>query len=758
MSKLDVARLKEPAAWIMLAAGGLDILLTLGRILIGSSGPLGGSGPSFTERAFGHFFSLTSPLNVALVLGAVLLVTKVGRPSPKAKPIAYVAAGALAVATVFGALSLLLGLFAGNGARATVEFVLTGAPILALAAVALVYLLPQVLPERRATGYQQNYGPQGYAQQPPSQGPPAFGQQPPPQAQQGYGQQPPGQSGYAQEYAQGQPGFPPAQEYGQQPPPQGQQPPYGQQPGYTQQPPSYGGQPEQPPYQQQPYNPQGQPFAQQDQPAQPPQPAQDAYQPPQPRAALPALPAAPSDREPSRSEQPAGQFEAGYGQATASQDPYSTPAAGSPAQDGYNSPDAYSTPAPDAYNPQSQDSYGSQAQPSHAAYAPSETAPDATYPSQPEYQPAPYVPADSQPNQYGHPNPYSPSDSQSNVYGSADQYAPPADSQPNPYAPQPDSHAGAYAPADSQPNVYGSADPYAPPADSQPNPYAPQPDSQLGAHSDSRPNNLYAAPVEQPGAFGSGYPTTETAPSVPYPQSDPQYGGQQPYYDRPSAFDQQAGQPAGQQGGQHGGQQAGPQGGQPFTGYSGSEFSTPAQEPAFQEPDPPVDPRSQQLLDAYQQADTYQSGVGTQPDLRVPDYGAQGARPHDDLFGNPQQQGQPQHGQQQGQPQHGQQQGQPQYGQPPQAQQPYPGQPQHSQAPYDPQQAAYPQQQGQYDAQGYRPQHHQAPAWGADAPAADSTIRLDQSALRGDALGEQTRQGDDPIDPTAIYTPNEPRR
>ena len=115
VSKLDVTRLKEPAAWIMLAAGGLDILLTLGRILIGSAGPLGGSGLSFTERAYGHFFSLTSPINVALVLGAVLLVTKVGQPSPKAKPIAYVAAGALAVATVFGALSLVLGLFAGEG-------------------------------------------------------------------------------------------------------------------------------------------------------------------------------------------------------------------------------------------------------------------------------------------------------------------------------------------------------------------------------------------------------------------------------------------------------------------------------------------------------------------------------------------------------------------------------------------------------------------------------------------------------------------
>jgi hypothetical protein len=35
-------------------------------------------------------------------------------------------------------------------------------------------------------------------------------------------------------------------------------------------------------------------------------------------------------------------------------------------------------------------------------------------------------------------------------------------------------------------------------------------------------------------------------------------------------------------------------------------------------------------------------------------------------------------------------------------------------------------------------------------------MRIDPSAYQGDALGG--RPGDDPIDPTAIYTPNEPRR
>jgi len=145
-----------------------------------------------------------------------------------------------------------------------------------------------------------------------------------------------------------------------------------------------------------------------------------------------------------------------------------------------------------------------------------------------------------------------------------------------------------------------------------------------------------------------------------------------------------------------------------------------------------VDPRSQQLLDAYQQAETYQSGAGTTPDLRVPDYTSRPSS-YDDPFGRPQQPSQ------YGQP--SQQSGQ--HTQPPQGSQ-------HGQQSYEP---------GQYDPPGYQPQHHQAPAWGTEQPPADSTIRMDPAAFRGgDALGEQPREGDDPIDPTAIYTPNEPRR
>ncbi|PZG14199.1 hypothetical protein C1J01_27550, partial [Nonomuraea aridisoli] len=220
-----------------------------------------------------------------------------------------------------------------------------------------------------------------------------------------------------------------------------------------------------------------------------------------------------------------------------------------------------------------------------------------------------------------------------------------------------------YVPADSQPNAYGQ-NPYAPPAD------------QAGAYTppgETLPN-AFAAPGEP------AYPGGETAPSMPYPSAEqPSYGQQQ--YGQ-SAFDQQ--------------------GGQPFTGYSGQEYAASA---GYQEPDPPVDPRSQQLLDAYQQAESYQhsNAGGTQPDLHAPGYAGQG-RPYDDPLGHPQQQP----------PQHG---------------------------------GGYEPQQGQY-----QPTHQAQPGW--PEAQGESTMRIDPAAFGGD----HRRPGDDPIDPTAIYTPNEPRR
>ncbi|MFC7589890.1 hypothetical protein ACFQYP_44025 [Nonomuraea antimicrobica] len=733
MSKLDVARLKEPAAWIMVVTGLMTVVLAVGRILIGSS-----MSSSFAERAMNGFWSVTSPVVTALLLGSVLLVTQVGRPSPKAKPITYGAAAGLLLATVFGLLALLAGLFAGAGARGTIEYLLLGVPTLALTAVALVYLLPQVLPERPAAQvYHGQFGPQpgffgnqpqqaydqpqagpGYGQpdQPqPGYGQPGFAQQPPAAQQPGYGgphDQQPGYGGlhdqqpaaHAQQSPSGQqPGYgqqPPAAQPGfggphdqQQPAAYAQEPQSGQQPGYGQQPPST------PSYAQQPHSTPG--YAQQPLSGQQP-------------GHLQQLPSSPGYGQqppstPGYGQQPPST--PGYGQQPPStpgyaQQPHSTPGYGQQAP-GFGGqagqPDAqaaaYTPPAPEAYppirgalpaapsdqrQPEQQDSQAAYAPQSFGqqAYAPADTAPSA--PSAPpvqeystppvgEYTPAPYVAADSQPDVFGEPSP--------------NPYAPPANDQPNPYAP-----AG-----EQQGN------PYAPPAD-------------------------------------PAYPPADTSPNVQYPQSEqPSFGQQQPYFGQ-SAFDQSQ------------------QGGQPFTGYSGHEYTAPptyqeasSQEPAYrepayqdsayQEPDLPVDPRSQQLMDAYQQAETYQSNVGTQPELRVPDYAGQQTgqpgRQYDDPFGHPQHSAQ-QHPQP---PQHpGPQQPGPQQYPAPQH-----GAPQHS--------SGYEPQQGQY-----QPTHQAAPGW-PDVQG-DSTMRLDPTQYGGGSGfgGDQRRPGDDPIDPTAIYTPNEPRR
>ncbi|MFI6538348.1 hypothetical protein ACIBHY_38255 [Nonomuraea sp. NPDC050547] len=666
MSKLDVARLKEPAAWIMLAAGVTSTLVAVGRFLIGGDGAYGSS-IGLTERGAIYFSSLTSPVTIALLVGAVLLLTKVGPTAKSAGPVTMTAAITLSAMALFGVLALFVALFAGNGFRSIVELLLTGLPTLALTVLAALYLMPQALPARRPVttfspqpgfGQPQGYGQQSFAQQPGFTPQPGFGQ--PEYAQSEYGQQPE----YAQQPTSGQAFAQPApgQAFGQQPP-SGQQPAYaqpgygqgqpgtgqqgfgqpgfvaadpGQQPGHAQ--PDPGQQYGQPPFAQ---SEPGQSFGQQgfgaeqeayqgfQRPAAPEPPA------PQPRAALPAAPepqqyAQPEPQQFNQDPQPYNQDPQPYSQ---DPQPYSQepqqygqePQYAQPAQSGaYTTPGYSSQDTPNVYAPEpppAQNGYNTvdTAPPPGSGYAPADTVPPSggytpseTMPDS-GYTPAPYVPADSQPDVY-HQQP------QSGAYTAPD---------PNPYAPpqNPGAHDAYATPSSFAPP---EPTPYAPAADA-PNPYAPPQDGQAGT----------------------------------------------PYYERPPAFEQQ---------------------GQPFTGSPGQEYAQPQH---YQEPDPPVDPRSQQLLDAYQQAEHYQhSTAGTAPDLRVPDYTGQ-AGPYDDPFGHPQQQ-------------------------PP--------------APQQPQQA-------------YQP------GWNGGESPAESTVRLDQSMFRGgDALNDPPRQGDDPIDPTAIYTPNEPRR
>ncbi|MEU8397399.1 hypothetical protein AB0C28_19575 [Nonomuraea sp. NPDC048892] len=723
MSKLDVARLKEPAAWIMLVTGLMQVVLAIGHILIGST-----ASSSFMERAAGNFSSVTSPVVTALLLGAVLLVTKVGEPSAKAKPITYGAAAGLLLASVFGMLALLLGLFSGLGARSTIEYVLLGVPTLALTAIALVYLLPQVMPERPAAqvyhgqfgaqpGFfagqpqqfgqgeqpQPGYGQPGYPQQPPS-GQQPFGQDQP--GQPGYGQdqaaggfaQQPGQQGFGQEQGPGQqgPGGPGQQGPGGQPgfggPQDQQQAPYGQQPMSGQQPgqPGFGQdqaaalggpQDQQAPYGQQPMSGQ-QGFGQEQGPGQQ-GPGQPGFGGPQDQQQAPYGQQPMSGQQPGYGQQPPST--PGYAQQPPSTPGYAPQPLSAPAYDqqqpsapGYNQ-----TPGGYGQQPPSTPGYGQQP-PSFGGQPEPQTNPQQPYPQIRGALPA--APSDQQ-----QPEPSFPPQGFGQGYASVDTSPAGQDYSTPPageYTPAP------YVPADSQPNIYGqpSPNPYAPAANDQANSFAPPADQQQA--------NPYAPPSD------NAYTPGETAPNTSFPPAEPQ---QQSYFGQ-SAFDQQQQQQ---------------QGGQPFTGYSGAEFATPS---AYQEPDPPVDPRSQQLLDAYHQAETYQSNAGqpnagqpnagTQPELRVPDYGQGGGQYGGDPFGHPQQELLRQVQEQNG---------------------------------------GYEPQQGQY-----RPTH-QAPQAAAAQPGwpdqGESTMRLDPAAFGGNAFGgDQRRPGDDPIDPTAIYTPNEPRR
>ncbi|WP_327087386.1 hypothetical protein OIE66_34430 [Nonomuraea sp. NBC_01738] len=598
MSKFDVARLREPAAWVMLAVGATDILVSVGRFLISADNSVYGPGYNLADRGGAQFFSLTSPFTTALLVGAVLLVTKVGQPAKQAKPIMMAAGITLAAAALFGVLSFFVGLFGFEDVRSGGEFFLTGLPQLALTAIALVYVGVQVIPDRVAAQYI----------------PPAF---------QGYGQQP--QQFTGQNFAQ-----PPQPAYGQSPFAQqpGAGPDFGQQSQQSQQSQQQGFQQGQQPPQQQDFGQQDfqqqgfqqQPYAQPQPPQQQPEPPVQPVQPVQ--AALPALPAAPEPAAPQYSE-PAPQ----YNEQPASQYNEPTP---------YPEPQQYGfAPAPEP----AQNTYGQDPQQQYAGGY-TGTDPQAPYPA--EAPPTtPYVAQPQQPEPYQQGNAYTPSET-----------LPDAGYQPAPYLP-----------ADSTPNVY------------QQNAYTPQPDSQVA--------NPYAPPPTYAPQENYTPQDGSTSPSVPYP---PQPDQQQAYYERPPAFEQ---------------------GGQPFTGYSGQEFA----QQQYQEPDPPVDPRSQQLLDAYQQAETYQHSTPGQP--------------YDDPFGHPQAHAQAQ-------------------------QQSQPPAPQQQQQPPAPQQQPYAQQQPYQQPQpGYQPQPQDSPA--------ESTVRLDPTMFRGDALNDPPRQGDDPIDPTAIYTPNEPR-
>ncbi|WP_433373547.1 hypothetical protein [Streptosporangium sp. CA-115845] len=700
MINIEAGRLREPAAWLMVAVASASVLVGIERLLFGGS--------SFAVRATGYLGQLTSPMTAALLVGAVLLATHLGPVIERLKPMALVAAGVLGLSVLFGAVSLLTALFGGaTDLREKIEILLLHLPALALTAVALLYVLPRAVPAGSRAGAlraEDGFGrpaerpwEQGYAypQQPvPAQGPVPF--QDHPQGQGGYpqgqmaqqgvhhpqDQAPPGGHGYPQEAPPAQapqnlPALPPApahvsEGYGQQAAsyapsapqagdghPQPSYPPPAESQPYAPQPGAYAQSPQQP-------EPQGQGYTQSV--PQSPQPvsqpiAQTGGYTPNPYVAAdvqPPAPAKPYEPPAAAYDPPAAAYDPPVYAAPVDQQPQTEPRL--PGYPQFPDSPAYGQPEPQGFGQQPDSAaYGQESQPVSSGRHSS--------PRLPGYPQFPDSPA------YGQP-------------------------EPQGFGQQADSSAYGLRSEQRQPD-YGQA---GLPGYGQPEPqgFGQQPDS--------------AAYGQESQPAGSGRRSEPQAPG--YPQSEPQGFRQQE--SQPSGYGHQPEQqgPApyppvdGRQGQAFDGQaQSFPQPpenyGQSFSGYSDAEFARPA-EPGPQYPAPdPVDLRSQQMAQAYQQAESYQQQAqGTEPQLRVPEYGSAG---YDGPFGHPQQASQA-----------------PQVPQNPPA----------PQAPYQPQGGGH-----QWD------------------PRSEATLRFDPSTYSGDPLSDpalDVRTWDSqPIDPTAIYKPEQ---
>ncbi|MBB2909703.1 hypothetical protein FHS43_000949 [Streptosporangium becharense] len=190
--KVEASRLREPAAWLMVAAASASVLVGVERLLFGGS--------SFAVRAVLYLDQFTSPVVAALLVGAVLLATHLGPVIERLRLMALVAAGTLGLSLLFGLVGLVGGLFGGAaGFLGKIELLLLHLPGLALAAIALLYLLPRAVPageSRAADGFgrfenqDRHTGPGAFEHdrnQPQDRG---FGGQPHPQGQDFAGQDP----------------------------------------------------------------------------------------------------------------------------------------------------------------------------------------------------------------------------------------------------------------------------------------------------------------------------------------------------------------------------------------------------------------------------------------------------------------------------------------------------------------------------------------------------------------------------------------
>ncbi|MEV7005698.1 hypothetical protein [Streptosporangium sp. NPDC051022] len=720
MINVEAGRLREPAAWLMVAVASTGVLIGVEQLLFGDS-----SSASFAFRAATHVSGLTSPVTAALLVGAVLLAGRAGPAIGRLKLMVQTAVGTLGLAALFGTVGLFGGLFAGETSIwQKIEFLVVNLPALALTGIALAYLLPRMAAAGSAAGgsrvkggfappaeqrfqdeqrfqeqrpHEQQYaGPQGHPQQGGPVGPqtgahgPQSGQLPPqglpgqdPASPQSFPVQEAAQQGsHAQEQAR-QHGFPqqdPASPQGLHP--QEQTFPQGsraqeqvQQHGFAQGDSAQYGLPQHEPATQYGLPPQD-PATQYGYPQQPtpqPVPVQLPYSPP-------ALPPAPSSSGSTGGSE--GYGSDGYGQTSPSNDSYSHTSQPSYAQPGdgqsYGAQSSsYGRPQAQPGSPASSESYttgsygsadvqpAAQAQPYEqqaAAYDPLGTA----------YDPPAYVSVEQSPSS-AYTDPQLPN------YPSPTESPTSQTSQVSPASPA----SGYVRQADQPTSFYGSQPEMSPYGSSDGQPRPPF----EGQHSfpPAPRSEQQASQVSQDSFYGSSSETHRSQPEAsPYGSSDSQprlsFEGQHSFPQPPENY------------------------GQPFTGYSGAEYARQT-EPNLHYPAPdPVDPRSQQMAQAYQQAENYQQqSQAGEPQPRgseYPDYtSSQAGGSYDDRFGHPQGH-----------------------------------------------QASQSQPQG---AQQYQQQWEAAPA--------ETTLRFDPNAYQGDALSGPTPAGrswdSQPIDPTAIYKP-----
>ncbi|MGI5160933.1 hypothetical protein [Microbispora sp. CA-102843] len=591
MLKVDTGRLREPAAWTMLAVVITSVLVSIARLLIGPT-----VSSTFGVRAAASLYSLVSPVSTALAAGAVLLVAKAGAPTPRARLVTFGAAGSLGLGIVFGVISV-LGVLVGDmlSFRDRFEYLISGLPMIALAVFGALFALSTasaLQPAREPAGdyfgrREDAYPPQSYAPALP-QGPQGPHGSHGPQAPQGYGEVP-GAAGAGAPAHHPHPGAVPNQQMpGQQMP--GQQVPGQQQFGHPA-----------------PGDPQNNPLPGQNGP----QGAPHAAPPAAPPAAAPSGQYdAPHQGQPQSQPQSQSQSQPqgpAYGQsAPTSAHPQLPPAEHRYAEHQQYAQDQFAQDqfAQEQYGQEKygQDQYGQdqyaqeRGQGAFGQERPQDVYSQEYEQRQPSYAPAPTAP---QPPPFGQPG--APAPAQGPGHGQAQQQPRPALHDVQTGAHYPD--YGAYP---AQPE---------PPAPQRPD-YSPPPQGPVfdqygyaGQQTDSGGYGQFpSAPPAVPGGPGAPDPRGYGQPS----HGQPSHG--QPSYDQPS-YDPLAGRPAPEARPYEQDQSYGQ--GSPFSGYSGPAHAHQAADhaagsPAFDAPpayEGPADPREQQLAQAYQQAQSYRKGA-----------------------------------------------------------------------------------------------------------------------------------------------------